>query len=426
MRKKILLFLLGCLVVVPVIAALIGIKLSQFQALAEAGAQFVMPPEVVNAIAVRKDQWQPRVAVVGSVVAVNGAMVSTEVDGVVRAIRFESGAEVKAGDELLRLDSDLEEVQLREAEVAVAATRRTFQRAEELSRSRNISNEDFDLAETNASRAQAQVDFWRTQIAKKTLRAPFSGHLGLRAISIGQYLPRGSAVVSLHSLDPVHVEFSVPQHQVAVLAEGLQVEVRADAFPDLVFAGKVTAVTPDVDVTTRSIRVQATLANPGLRLRPGMSVAVELVLAAARPVLLIPVTAVAHGPYGDTVFVIEEEGSPGSATGAPEGGDADAGQTVSGAAVASQDGRSLDREGTASQAKTPTAPQSAEPPALILREQPVRLGARRGDFVVVDEGLAEGEQVVSTGVFKLRPGTRVVIDNRLAPEFSLTPRPGNS
>jgi membrane fusion protein (multidrug efflux system) len=313
-------------------------------------------------------------------VAVQNAVVSTEVEGVVRAIRFESGTAVKAGEVLVELDTELEKVQLREAEVAAESARTSFQRAIELNRSRNISAEAYDLVETNVKRTEIQVEYYRTLIGKKTVKAPFSGRLGLRTISIGQYLPKGSPLVTLQSLDPIHVEFSVPQHQFGLLDEGLQADVGSDAWPGEVFTGKVTAITPDVALDTRSVRVQATLPNAQGRLRPGMSVGVTLLLASRESVLLIPATAVVHSPYGDSVFVIE-----------------------------------------------PDATASGEsPPNLVLRQQPVRLGGKQGDFVTVAEGLAQGQQVVSTGVFKYRPGMQVVVDNRLAPNFSLSPRPDNS
>lgn len=399
MLKQISLFVLGLLLALPIVGALVGIKIQQFQAMAEAGAAFQMPPEVVNSATVEARDWQPTLQQVGSVVAVQGTVVSTEVEGVVRAIRFESGTAVKAGEVLVELDAELERVQLREAEVAAAAARTSFQRAIELNRSRNISREDYDLAETNAKRTEAQVDYYRTLIDKKTVRAPFSGQLGIRTISIGQYLPQGSAIVALQSLDPVHVEFSVPQHQFGLLDEGLTVEVSADAWPAERFQGKVTAITPDVNPATRSVRVQATLPNKAGRLRPGMSVAVALQLAQRESVLLIPSTAVVHGPYGDAVFVIEPES-----------------QTSGDVAATPSEGA----------APAPTGEASDATPPLVLRQQPIRLGQKRGDFVVVTEGLTAGQQVVSTGVFKYRPGIKVVIDNRLAPSFSLNPQPGNS
>ena len=227
--------------------------------------------------------------------------------------------------------------------------------------------------------ADAQVDNIQATIDKKVVRAPFTGTLGIRRISVGQFLNKGSPIVSLQSLDPVYVEFSLPQQRLGDLAEGLTVAVTSDSYPDDHFEGKITAVDPDVDPATRNVRVQATLGNADNRLRPGMFVSVDVLLAQTKDVLVIPSTAVMHAAQGDSIFVIEE-------------GEAD------------------------SQGKK----------ALVVRQQTVRLGARRGDFVIAEEGVNAGDQIVSTGVFKLRPGTAVVVDNTLAPEFTFAPRPDNT
>ena len=228
---------------------------------------------------------------------------------------------------------------------------------------------------SNYQQARARQQFIETLIARKTLRAPFSGWLGIRRTSPGRFLEKGSPVVSLQVLDPVQVDFSLPQQQLAGLRRGLAVTVTIDAWPGRVFAGRVNAFDAELDAATRSVRVQAVLDNEDGSLRPGMFVQVALKLGSRRPLLLVPLTAVAHGPDGDAVFLIE----PGEADG-----------------------------------------------ARVLRRQPVRLGRRLGDFVAVSEGVSAGEQVVSSGVFKLSPGMRVEVDNRLAPAFSLNPQPGNS
>ncbi len=379
MPRRLLWAGVGLLVVLPMVAILVMIKLTQFDAMATAGEQQQMPPEPVNMIEVREERWQPMVQTVGSVVAVQGALLRIEAEGIVRDIAFESGTRAEAGEVLLRLDADLEQAQLREAESAAALARLSFRRGQQLRKSGSISPSDFDQVAANLQQANARVDFFRAQINRKTLRAPFTGQLGIRQISQGQFLDKGSAVVSLQSLDPVYVDFSLPQQQLAELSAGLSITVSADSYPDQQFAGKVTAFNPEIDAVTRSARVQATLANPDGRLRPGMFVSVAMALARAETVLLIPQTAVVHGPDGDAVFVLEEG----------EEGDDDA-------------------------------------LAWLIQLRPVRLGARRGDFVVVTEGVAVGEQLVSTGVFKLFPGMKVVIDNRLAPAFKLDPQPGNS
>ena len=377
--KKLRWVLLGVIIVLPIAGGLVGVKVLQFKAMGTAAAQQVMPPERVNVAEVREDRWQPRVSSVGTVMAVQGTVVSAEAEGIVREIAFEAGSTVKAGDLLAQLDVDVERTQLRAAEAAAELARLSFKRAKELIGSDGLSQAQYDSAASNLKQADAQLDNIRAVIAKKTVRAPFAGKLGIRQISVGQLLQRGSPVVSLQSLDPVYVDFSLPQQRLRDLAEGLNVAVTSDAFPKQPFEGKVTAVNPDIDPVTRNVRVQATLANPDGRLRPGMFVSVEMILARSEKVLFIPETAVLHAPFGDSVFVVEEG---------------------------------------------PAAPAGAK--ALVVRQQFVRLGARQGDFVAVTEGLKVGEKVVSTGAFKLRPGMSVVIDNALAPSFTLTPKPGNS
>jgi membrane fusion protein (multidrug efflux system) len=379
MPKKLLWALVGVLIALPIAAGLIGTKIFQFQAMADAGAGFVMPPEPVNGTEVREARWQPRISAVGSVTAVQGTVVSTEAEGVVRAINFEPGTLVKAGEVLVQLDVDVEQAQLHAAEVDAEWARISYRRAQELSKSRNISQAELDAAATSVKQAEAQVNYIRALIARKTVRAPFAGELGIRSISVGQFLGKGSPVVSLQALDPVYVEFSIPQQRLGELAEGLVVAVASDAYPEQAFEGLITAVNPQIDPETRNVRVQATLANADGHLRPGMFVSLDVALARSESVLLIPATAVQPGPHGDSLFVIEEDSSG-----------------------------------------------SAEPGSLTVRQQFVRLGARRGDYVVVTEGVKAGEKVVSTGVFKLRPGMAVVIDNSLAPEFSLAPTPKNT
>jgi membrane fusion protein, multidrug efflux system len=369
----------GLLVVLPMVAILVMIKLTQFDAMARAGEQQQMPPEPVNVIAVREDRWQPVVRAVGSVVAVQGALLRTEAEGIVREFAFESGGRVEAGELLLRLDAELEQAQQREAQSVAALARLSFRRGQQLRKSGSISRSDFDQVTANLQQANARVDFFQALIDKKNLRAPFGGQLGIRQISLGQFLDKGSAVVSLQSLDPVYVDFSLPQQRLADLSAGLSVTVSVDSYPDQQFTGEVTAFSPEIDATTRSARVRATLANPDGRLRPGMFVMVAMALARAETVLLIPQTAVVHGSDGDAVFVLKE---------GDKGDD--------------------------------------EASSLVIQLRPVHLGTRRGDFVVVTEGVVVGEQLVSTGVFKLFPGMKVVIDNRLAPAFKLDPQPGNS
>ncbi|HEY3488064.1 MAG TPA: efflux RND transporter periplasmic adaptor subunit [Gammaproteobacteria bacterium] len=370
---------IGIIVAIVIIGAIVGIKALQFGAMFDAGAQMVMPPEPVNVAEVREREWQPRISSVGTVAAVQGIVVTTEVEGIVRTIRFEAGSVVKAGTELVQLDVDVEQAQLRSAQAAAEGAQLTYNRAKELIKTHAISQSDYNTANVAYKQANAQVDNFKAIIAKKTLRAPFDGKLGIRQISVGQFLNKGEPVVSLQSLDPVYVDFSLPQQRLGEISEGLKVAVTSDAYPGQPFEGAITAVNPDIDPATRNVRVQATLANADGRLRPGMFVAIDMILEKSDKVLFIPETAVLHAPFGDSVFVVEE-------------------------GPAGEDG---------------TRP-------LVVQQQFVRLGVRQGDFVAATEGLKAGQKIVATGVFKLRPGMAVVIDTKLAPKFTFEPKPDNT
>ena len=371
--------IVGTVVTLPLVGGIIGVKLFQFDAMGAAAAQFVMPPSPVNVVEALEQPWQPRVASVGTVVAIQGTVVSSETDGIVREIMFEAGSTVKAGDELVRLDTDIEKAQLQEAEANAEGARITYKRAKELVGSRSISDSEYLQASVAMKRAEAQLNMIRAVIARKTVHAPFDGELGIRGISVGQFLQKGSPVVSLQSLDPVYVEFSLPQQRLGELTEGLMVAVTSDTYPEVEFEGKVTAINPDIDTATRNVRVQATLHNPGGRLRPGMFVSVDMILDQTSQVVFIPSPAVLHSPLGDSVFVVKEG--------------------------------EKNKDGSV---------------ALTAQQQFVKLGARRGDYVIATEGVSGGERIVSAGAFKLQSGMPVVVDNALAPDYSFNPAPDNT
>ncbi len=380
MFKKLRWAIVGTMLALPVIAGLVGIKILQFKTMGDAFAQMVMPPQPVNSAEVIKQESFASISSVGTVEAVHSSIITTEAAGVVRDIKFTSGTLVKAGDILLQQDIVVEQAQLRSAEAAAELARISYTRSKDLVAKKTVSQAELDSANARMKEAEAQVEYLEAIIARKTLRAPFDGKLGIRNISAGQYLDQGAKVVSLYSLDPVYVEFSLPQQDLGILAEGLKITVTTDAYPGEQFEGTITAINPDVDPATRNIRIQATLNNADNRLRPGMYVTVELIESKAQALLFIPSTSVIHAAHGDSVFILEE-----SATAAADG---------------------------------------SKP--LVITPKPIKLGVRKGDYVAVVEGLSEGEKIVSTGVFKLQPGTHVVIDNSLAPDFSFTPTPDNT
>jgi membrane fusion protein (multidrug efflux system) len=284
---------------------------------------------------------------------------------------------------LVQQDITVESAQLRAAQTRLDLAEVNFNRSRKLLPENVISKSDFDRAESEFKQAQAEVENIRAVIAKKSIRAPFSGRLGIRLVNLGQTLNEGDPIVSLQTMDPIFADFTLPQHQLAAIDKGYVVEVASDALAGEVIQGRITAINPEVDSATRNIQVQATLENPGERLRPGMFVQVAIELPEPQKVLTIPATAVLHAPYSDSVFVIEE----------------------------------------AKPAETPGAPSNQ---GIVVRQQFVQLGEKRGDFIAVKSGLQPGQSVVSTGVFKLRNGQSVVVDNTLAPEFKLRPEPENA
>lgn len=376
MAKKIIFTLVIVLILVGTLA---GIKGLQFKTMFAQGANFVPPPETVTTTEAKQDTWQPTLTAVGSVAAVQGVVLGAEMSGAVKNIAFESGATVRAGDLLVELDSSVEQAQLRSAMASADLARLNLERARELREKKMMSQADLDSAEAQAKQANAQIDNIRAVIAKKAIRAPFAGRTGIRQINLGQFLDNGAAVVTLQSLDPVYVNFSLPQQDLDQLGVGMAVRVTTDAFPGQNFEGKLTAINPEVDAVTRNVRLQATLANPAGKLRPGMYVNVAAVLSQMEQVLMIPATAVLYAPYGDSVFVVEDKKD----------------------------------EKTGATGK-------------VLNQKFLRLGKTRGDFVVVTSGLEAGQTIVTTGVFKLRNGMSVVVDNKLAPSLQLAPKPANS
>jgi membrane fusion protein (multidrug efflux system) len=376
MPKRIIISLMGLMVL---IGGLAGIKYLQIERMTAYGDNFVPPPEVVTTATAKKDSWESFLTAVGSLEAVQGVVVTAELTGKVVHIAFEPGTMVEADDLLVQQDTSVESAQLRAAEAEVALAKINFKRSKELVAAKTISQSDFDNADAQFKQAVAQADNIRAMIGKKTIRAPFAGRLGIRQVNLGQTLNEGDEIVSLQSLDPIYVNFLLPQQRLAQVHSGLAIRLTTDAFPEQVISGKITAINPQVDAATRNIRIQATVENPAELLRPGMYVNVSVVFPDRIEVLTIPATSVLYAPYGDSVFVVEKKKN-----------------------------------------------DTNEPSGLVLNQKFVRLGESRGDYVSVMSGLKQGETVVSTGVFKLRNGQAVVIDNTLSPEFKQMPKPADA
>jgi membrane fusion protein (multidrug efflux system) len=358
-------------------AFVFGIKVLQIGKMMS--TPMVMPPTTVSSTVATEEDWAPTLSAIGSVSAVQGAVVSTELGGVVAEVDFQNGGVAKKGNVLMRLDVSQEEALLRSATAEAELARADLERSRDLAVKKVISKAEIDASESKFNRLNAVVDQMRSSIAKKTIVAPFDGQLGIRQVNVGQMINSGQQVVQLTELDKVYVDFALPQQTLPLLATGYEARVHADALPGHEFKGEVTAINSMVDAVTRNIGVQATLENPDHPLRPGMFVKVDVVLPQKSKTLVVPGSAVSYAPYGNSVFVIEKKKDP----------------------------------------KTGKESES-------LRQAFVRIGEARGDFVAVTDGLKPGDVVVSTGVFKLRNGMPVVINNDLAPKPQLNPKPQDS
>lgn len=363
-----------------VLALLAGTKTLQIRTLISKGKAAVLPPEAVTTIQVKEDIWESLITAVGSLEAVQGVTITAEVTGKVTAIAFEPGSRIKAGELLLHQDVSAETAQLRSAEAAADLARVTFERSKKMLASKVVPEANLDNAEAQLKQAQAQIDIIRAAIGKKTIRAPFAGRLGIRQVHLGQIIKEGEAIVSLQSMDPIFVNFRLPQQQLPNIQIGYPVRIHSDGLPPgRILQGTISAINPNVDAESRNIQVQATIDNQDELVRPGMFVNVTVVQPERKPVLVIPITAVLYAPYSDSVFLVENA----------KDGDKETGN-------------------------------------LVAHQAFVRLGEKRGDFVSVTSGLTPNQTVVSTGAFKLRNGQSIAVNNALAPEFKLIPQPKDS
>jgi membrane fusion protein (multidrug efflux system) len=376
-RKKYIFF--AVVGVVAIFLVIAGIKVLQIFSMIQAGKAMTPPPTTVTSAMVKQANWQPILTAVGSVSPVQGAMISAEIPGTVAQIGFKSGQPVKKGELLLSLDASSEIAQLRSAQAEAELAKADAERAQDLSDRKVISKAELDAAKSKYAQKQAMTENMQAVIDKKEIHAPFDGVAGVRTVNPGQTVAAGDPLVSLQALSQVFVDFSLPQHDLPKLSLGLPVEVTTDAIPGRTFEGKLTAINSSIDAATRSISLQATLDNSDHALRAGMFARVNVLLPEKNTVLFIPTTAVAYAPYGNSVYLIERKHD--------------------------------DKSGK---------------DQLTLRQQFIRTGDTRGDFISVQEGLKEGQEVVSTGVFKLRNNMNVVVDNKLAPEAKIAPNPPNS
>jgi membrane fusion protein (multidrug efflux system) len=335
-----------------------------------------VPPQTVSTIKATMQEWQPELSAVGTLRAARGADLAPEVAGVISAIHFRSGEEVKTGAPLVQLNAAADIAQLETLKAAAELAELTYRRDQSQLKVQAVSQATVDADAANLKGARARVAEQQALVDKKNLRAPFAGRLGLRAVDLGQYVAPGTKLVTLQALDPVYVDFSVPQSALAGIRSGLKVSATADALPGERFEGTINALDAKVDPATRNVQVRAALSNPGHRLLPGMFVAVTVDSGAKERRLTLPQTAITFNPYGNTVFVVEDKGK-------------------------GADGK----------------------PRLVAAQRFVSTGATRGDQIAVLSGVKEGETVVSAGQLKLRNGTPILIDNTVQPADNPAPRP---
>ena len=374
MTKRMIIMLV---VVIAVIAVLGGFKFFQVRAAMAQYGNYQPPPEAVTTITAQPESWETSMRAIGNVSAVQGVSVSADLPGIVKEIRFESGESVSRGDILVRLDTEQEQAQLQGALATLELSRVDLARKQGLSSSQVIAQSMVDQSVAENRQAEARVAEIRATIQRKTIRAPFSGVLGIRQINLGQYLSPGTPIVELQSIRPVYVNFTVPQQQAGVVRPGATVSVTSDGLSALE-AGTVTAIDSIVNESTRNLSVQAVFENKSGQLRPGMFVEAELGNGTSAEVIPIPASAISYAPYGDSVYIVEQVDGP--------------------------DGTSY----------------------LGVRQQFIKVGGSRGDLVGVISGIESGEEVVTSGAFKLRPGAAVTVNNEVQPSASPTPQPRDS
>lgn len=364
--------------VILVLGSIVAFKVYAMEKINRARAAARPPPVAVATINAATSTWQREFHAVGTLTAAEGVTVSNELAGSMAKIAFESGQHVKQGDLLVQLDISTDEAQLRGLVAEATLAKITLQRAKELRTENSNSEADVDSAEAQYEQALANTDNQRAIIAKKTIRAAFSGLLGLRQVNLGQYLAAGAEIVTLQALDPLYANFSLPEQDVTRLKVGQTVHLSVEAYPGEIFTGVVNALNAKVDELTHNILVQATVHNADERLVPGMFVRADVMLPQKDEFITLPVTAIVYNPYGNAVYVIEKSTDPAAAG------------------------------------------------ALVARQRFVQLGATRGDQVAIVKGVQAGDQIITAGQLKLRNGSPVQVNNAVQPANNPAPTPPNT
>lgn len=375
MKKQLVITLIAIFLLTALLSV---IKVTQITRAIAEHAHFAPPPDAVTTVKVERREWRDSFDTVGSFVSIQGATLSAKESGNVVAVKFESGSKVKAGDVLIEIDRSVEEANLRGAIARLDLAKQNLERASKLRGQSALALATLEDAQSKVQQSEAEVASIKAAIDRKTIVAPFDGRAGIRTVNVGSYVNAGAPLVPLFSLNPIYFNFSVPQQLVPQLELHSRVDVGLDAFPDRRFVGEITAINPNVDEILRTISVQSTVENPHEDILPGMFGSVHLELGDAAPLLVIPTVSVNYATYGNSVYVVEH---------------------------------SKDRDGK---------------DRATVKQQIVQLGRARGDLIAVTKGLKEGDEIVASGAFKLRPGSQINIKQVDAPVFSVTPQVDNS
>jgi membrane fusion protein, multidrug efflux system len=372
---------------IALLAVLIGTKGAQIATLISAGKEMQKagpPPEAVSAARAEKQTWEGTLSAVASVASVKGVSLSSDASGTVSKINFESGAVVKQGQVLVELDTSVERAQLASIRARREHAQIDVKRTRALAAAGVVSTAQLDADEAESKSLNADARALEAQIQRKTVRAPFSGRLGIRAVNIGQYLAPGTPVTVLESPESVYVDFTLPQQDLNSISAGMPVRARLDANDARAVEGTIAAIEPAIDQATRAVKVRVSVPNKDDSLRPGMFIRVEVILPTRPEVVAVPATAVVHASYGDSVFIVESKRDGGKEVMGPGG-----------------------------------------KPLKIARQQFVKLGGTRGDFVAILKGVTPGQEVVTAGAFKLRNGMPVTVNNNVKFKPELAPKPEN-
>lgn len=372
--KAMIIMLLGMILL---LGGIFGYQVYRMLMMKKVFSQMPIPPQTVSAMKAAYQTWQPNMQAAGSLRAVNGVDVTTEVAGLVHTIPFKPGADVQAGDVLVELNSDADVAQLHALQATANLAETTYKRDKAQYAIKAISKAVLDADEADLKNKQAQVEQQQAMLEKKTIRAPFDGRLGVSAVNIGQYVNPGDKIVTLQSLSPIYVDFYLPQQALVHLAKGQSVTLTTDAYPDRTFTGEITTIDPKVDIATRNIQIEAVLSNDDNTLLPGMFGTVETQINEPQQYITVPQTAVSFNPYGEVAFVIHESDKDKDAEGKPK---------------------------------------------LTVTQTFIKTGEKRGDQVAVLQGLNEGDSVVTSGQLKLKNGTEVTINNTVMPADEADPK----